>query len=202
MEEEQRKIAEEHQKRLSLERARQEEIRNTQLRTRIFNENIAIIQSSEFKKMELLIKEYEKYYHKYYHERKQDKDKRIGVAWILLVVSIILLVFLPIVEENTYGNEWLFFIFTMPFTIIGCIKCFMWESEHPSKEPDTLFQDFISEHHVENEILPIINAASNLMRRWDTLTFFNKKTDFIILSYRKAFHKEFETYLSVFPIRR
>ena len=197
VEEEQRRIAEEHQRRLTLERARQEEIQNTQLRTRFYNENIAFIQSSEFKKMELLIKEYEKYYHKYYREIKQDKDNRILVAWILLVVSIILFVFLPIVAEHTYGNEWLFFVFTMPFTVVGCIKCFMWESEHPSKKSDTLFQDFISEHHVDNEILPLINAASALMNRWSALTFFSKKTDFIILSWRKAYNKEYESYRSL-----
>lgn len=197
VEEEQRRLAEEQQRRLNVERAKHEEIRSAQLRTRFLNENITIIRTPEFKKVELLIKEYEKYYHNYHREREAKKDIKMLLAWVLLAASVFLFVLVGVLAAYSSGYECMILIPIFVFTAYGCIKCFMWEIEHPSKQSDAIFNDFLNGYSVDNEIKRIIDAASYVMKRWTPLTFFDKKTDFIILSYRKAYYKEFELYTSL-----
>ena len=90
------------------------------------------------------------------------------------------------------------------FCCIGCFISFVIDSCLPTKTItcEELFKKFLEGYSVDNDVSAIVDSASALMKYRNGKIVLDKKTDFIILSYRRAFHKEFETYLSVFPLRR
>lgn len=190
-EEERKRNEEEQQKRLRLERARQEEIRKSQLRTRFLSENLEIIKTAEFKKTEKIIGEFENYY----KQQLEEINTSLVTAWVFIVMGVV-----SMFSIGVFDN----FIVVLLFEVISfaiAMVCFASADTVKNNKHDIKmqFKKYIEKQVLDKDIRVIVEASQLLLDKGSVRNnaILEKKTDFVILSYRKAYNKEFELYRSL-----
>ena len=183
-------------------RSRSQSIAQEQLRKRFISEDQEFIETIEYRKAKDFLSKFEVYY------KKQAKSNGpFGViGWMLVILAVICTMWLLFEITITSALSSNTSIIGLFFGGIGAAVCFfandMWRDSNITDYPKH-FRNFVESHLVDNDIKHIINSAAVLIDEgWGEKSLggteiFEKKREFIILSYRKAYNKEFELYRSL-----
>ena len=194
VEEEQRRLAEEQQRRLNVERAKHEEIQKSQLRTRFLSENLGIIKTAEFKKTEKVIDEFENYY----KQQLEEINTLPIVGWVFIVMGIVTMFCIEVFDNFIVGV-----LFEIIYFAIAMI-CFASANTVTKNKHDIKiqFKKYIENQLLDKYIRVIVEASQLLLDKGlvRNNAILENKTDFVILSYRKAYNREYELYRSLIII--
>lgn len=183
-------------------RSRSQSIAQEQLRKRFISEDQEIIETIEYRKAKEFLSEFEVYYDK----QAKSNGPFWAIGWMLVILAVICAMWLLFEITITSYLSSNTSIIGLCFGVIGAGICFfakdIWRDSNIGDYPKH-FRNFVQSHVVDNDIKHIINSAAVLIDEgWGEKSFggteiFEKQRDFIILSYRKAYNKEFELYTSL-----
>lgn len=191
IEDERRRLAEERKRKDALEQALEEEKQQSLLRTRFWNENVEIIKTTEFKKTEKFIDEFESYY----KQQLEEINILSIVGYVFIVMGMVSMFCIGVFEYFIVG-----ILFEITSFAIGMV-CLASANKVKNNKHDLnkQFKIYIENQVLDKEIRVIVEASQSLLKKGSVRknSIFEEKTDFLILSYRKAFGKEYKLYRSL-----